>query len=92
MFCKPFVYVFQELKKRRYLCLEDYNEDFDFHCVKDIPEQYSKVYTICGTAFKNRIEYVTLIITIIITAFTHFNQSFKIIKETKKPVISKIYY
>ncbi|VVC29433.1 Hypothetical protein CINCED_3A016150 [Cinara cedri] len=65
-----------ELKKRKYLCIEDYNEDFDFHCVKDIPQHYSKIYTICGTPFNNRIEYVTLIITIIIIAFTHFNESF----------------
>ncbi|CAH1725790.1 unnamed protein product [Aphis gossypii] len=74
-----------ELKKRKYLCIEDYNEDFDFHCVEDVPAQYSKIYTICGTPFKNRIEYIVLIITIIIIAFTQFSESFKIIKQIKKP-------
>lgn len=74
-----------ELKKRKYLCIEDYNEDFDFHCVEDVPAQHSKIYTICGTPFKNRIEYIVLIITIIIIAFTHFSESFKIIKQIKKP-------
>lgn len=44
----------------------------------DIPVQYSQIYTICGTAFKNRIEYFILILTAIIIAFAHFNESFKI--------------
>lgn len=34
--------------------------------------------------FKNRIEYITLITTIIIIAFTHFNESFKVTKKMKK--------
>lgn len=66
------------MKKRKYLCIEDFNEDFDFHCVNKIPAQYSRVYTICGTPFKNRIEYAALIITIIIVSFTYFNKSLKI--------------
>lgn len=78
--------IFQGLKKRKYLCVEDFNEDFDFHCIQYIPAQHSQNYTICGTAFKNRIEYITLIITVIIVAFTHFNESFKIIKKVKKSV------
>ncbi|XP_025419960.1 uncharacterized protein LOC112690216 isoform X2 [Sipha flava] len=73
-----------ELEKRKYLCVEDYNEDFDFHCTKEVPVQYSKIYTICGTMFKNRIEYIILITTIIIVAFTHFNESFKVTKIMKK--------
>lgn len=72
------------MTKRKYLCVEDFNEDFDFHCIQQAPPQYSKNYTVCGTIFKNRIEYVTLLITIIIVAFTQFNVSYKIIKETKK--------
>lgn len=72
------------MKKRKYLCIEDYNEDFDFHCVIDVPAQHSQVYAICGTPFKNRIEYIVLMITIIMVAFTHFNKSFKIIRPTKK--------
>jgi len=49
-----------------------------------MPAQHSKNYTICGTPFKNRIEYVTLMIIIIIVAFTNFNKSFKILKKNKK--------
>jgi hypothetical protein len=67
------------LKKRKYLCLEDYDEDyFDFHCVNKQPSTNATWYTICGTPFKNRVEYIAMISAICFLAFNvlrnmHFN-------------------
>ncbi|XP_050425242.1 uncharacterized protein LOC126836139 [Adelges cooleyi] len=69
-----------DMTKRKYLCIQDYNEDFDFHCVKEIPA-FSKIYTICGTAFENRAEYVIIISTVTMVAFIQFY---------KPPIINKI--
>jgi len=56
-----------------------------------MPAQHSKNYTICGTPFKNWIEFVSLIIIIIIiVAFTNFNKSFKILKKNKKTINDNI--
>ncbi|CAL8115048.1 unnamed protein product [Orchesella dallaii] len=50
-------------KRRKYLCGTDYDEQyFDFRCVNGkIPKLYSEWYTICGTPFPNRAEYVQVI-------------------------------
>lgn len=47
-------------KRRKYLCATDYDEQyFDFSCLNGkVPKQYSEWYTICGTPFPNRAEYV----------------------------------
>ena len=50
----------QILTKRKYLCVSDYDEPYDFHCVKNEPKSGDRWYTICGTAYPNRAEYVLL--------------------------------
>lgn len=61
-------------RRRRYLCATDYDEKyFDFSCVKGkIPKQFAEWYTICGTPYPNRAEYVQVIVTICFTAFMVF--------------------
>lgn len=56
------------LKKQKYLCLEKYDEKyFDFHCIpggkplRHIKDEPLEWYTICGTDFDNRAEYITII-------------------------------
>ncbi|KAI5701229.1 hypothetical protein M8J75_007463 [Diaphorina citri] len=63
------------LSKRKYLCLEDYDEQyFDFQCCSSLPIQYSKWYQICGTPFPNRAEYVTIVaLPTIMAAFVFGN-------------------
>lgn len=48
------------LTKRTYLCLTNYDEPYDFHCVQNKPNLGDRWYTICGTAHSNRAEYVLL--------------------------------
>lgn len=56
-------------KRQKYLCLENYNKEyFDFHCLpgNKPPKQIESSeplewYTICGTDFENRAEYIILI-------------------------------
>uniref|UniRef100_A0A1B6CE90 DUF7802 domain-containing protein n=1 Tax=Clastoptera arizonana TaxID=38151 RepID=A0A1B6CE90_9HEMI len=52
-----------KLKKYAYLCANNYNEDyFDFSCTnKPNPNKVVRWYTICGTPFINRVEYITVI-------------------------------
>ncbi len=42
------------LTRDRYLCLTDYEEDFDFSCAEAPPEHGDSWYTICGTPHENR--------------------------------------
>lgn len=57
------------LSKGKYLCLTDYDEAyFDFHCVPHPPPAYSTWYTICGTPFSNRAEYIVIITTLSLLA------------------------
>lgn len=61
----------QVLKKRTYLCASDYDEPyFDFQCAKNgfAPAAGSVWYTICGTAFPNRAEYISIIAAICLLA------------------------
>ncbi|XP_075991581.1 uncharacterized protein LOC142986783 [Anticarsia gemmatalis] len=60
----------QELKKRKYFCPSDYDEKyFDFHCVGNkLPANGATWYTICGTPFENRAEYITVLSTILVVA------------------------
>lgn len=65
------------LKKRRFLCTSDYDEGYyDFHCLQSPPADGLEWYTICGTAFTNRAEYVVIISFISILAATVFYQFF----------------
>ncbi|XP_013189126.1 uncharacterized protein LOC106133833 [Amyelois transitella] len=64
----------QTLYKRKYFCPEDYDEKyFDFHCVGgQKPPNGALWYVICGTPFENRMEYITVISTIVLVAFSVF--------------------
>lgn len=82
----------QVLQKNEYLCATKYDEAyFDFHCVAGgAPKGKAKWYTICGTPFKNRIEYISVIVTLSVIALGVFWNSFfnyskdKIINKSKK--------
>lgn len=62
----------QTLYKRKYLCVTDYDESyFGWSCLPGGKPPVGKIgeyYTICGTPFENRIEYITLMLTITIIA------------------------
>ncbi|XP_055611366.1 uncharacterized protein LOC129757973 [Uranotaenia lowii] len=61
------------LEKRTFLCLSDYDEKyFDFHCLPRLPKEGSYWYTICGTPFENRAEYVLVLSLISFVAFMVF--------------------
>ncbi|XP_069123101.1 uncharacterized protein [Argopecten irradians] len=52
----------QILTKRKYLCLDDYDEDyFDFHCIKGKPPVGKEWYTVCGTPYRNHMEYIVVV-------------------------------
>jgi len=60
-------------KRRTYLCLEDFDEKyFDFSCVDKPPKMGSEWYTICGTPYPNKAEYVQVIGLICFVAFMFF--------------------
>ncbi|CAH0385600.1 unnamed protein product [Bemisia tabaci] len=62
------------LKKRKYLCIEDYDEAyFDFHCVPGGPPSERAIwYGICGTPFENRAEYIVIFSVITMIAGSTF--------------------
>jgi len=64
----------QSSRRRKYLCAEDYDEKyFDFRCVDNkLPKPYSEWYTICGTPYPNKAEYVQVIGTVCALAFVIF--------------------
>lgn len=45
--------ILKDLKKRAFLCLEDYDEKYyDFKCLKEVPPTGSSWYTVCGTPYE----------------------------------------
>ncbi|VDM82437.1 unnamed protein product [Strongylus vulgaris] len=73
------------LQREKFLCAKKYNEKyFDFHCIPNgIPQQQDdgtgrllplEYYAICGTDFKNRAEYTTIIWSCCIIFATFFYQ------------------
>jgi hypothetical protein len=42
------------LKRFKYLCAEDFAEDFTFDCVDELPALYSEWYTVCGKAHTDK--------------------------------------
>lgn len=68
------------LQKQKYLDPSDYDEGyFDFHCLPggEAPDDYMEWYTICGTPFENRVEYIMVVGGICWTAFmVFFNMHF----------------
>lgn len=77
----PFHRRLQVLQKRKYLCKTDYDEKyFDFHCLPGgkPPKDGALWYTICGTPFENRAEYVLVIGAItVVAAIVFFNMHFR---------------
>ncbi|XP_055702164.1 uncharacterized protein LOC129801297 [Phlebotomus papatasi] len=77
--CNKFVPVhglFKTLQKREFLCVTDYDEKYyDFHCLpgKKLPDEGSVWYTICGTPFENRVEYILILSLITFVAFIVFS-------------------
>ncbi|KAK3862835.1 hypothetical protein Pcinc_031338 [Petrolisthes cinctipes] len=64
-----------KLQRNTYLCPENYDEDyFDFHCLSDPPLDGSEWYTICGTPFRNRAEYITILVLYCVLAAAVFRQ------------------
>ena len=45
------------LSRFKYLCLTDYDEDFDFSCVEALPDEGAVWYTACGRAHSNAVLY-----------------------------------
>jgi len=41
------------LTRYKYLCAEDFDEDFSFACVEALPEEGSEWYTVCGRAHRD---------------------------------------
>ncbi|XP_046977191.1 uncharacterized protein LOC124543163 [Vanessa cardui] len=83
----------QTLYKRKYFCIQDYNEDyFDFHCLGGkLPPNGATWYTICGTPFENRVEYITVLSTILIMASGVFYAIyFKTTQTTATPASKKM--
>lgn len=70
----------QVLERKKYLCFQNYSQDyFDFHCVpKFQPSKHEVVhwYTICGTSFKSKAEYLCIMIGITMVAFIVFKTVF----------------
>ena len=67
----------QTLKKRKYLCANDYDEGyFDFRCLPGgrRPAHGARWYTACGVPFTNRAEYVSMITAITALALGVFYQ------------------
>lgn len=53
------------LQKRKYLCVEDYDEKyFDFNCVKKVPSSGSVWYTACGAPLQNPVEIIAVVSTL----------------------------
>ena len=42
----------------QYLCAEDYDEDYSFACVDELPAPYAEWYTVCGKAHSNFPRYL----------------------------------
>lgn len=56
-----FLFSFQVLKKRKYLCATDYDEKyFDWHCLPggEAPSFGATWYTVCGVALPNKVEFI----------------------------------
>ncbi|GAB0089641.1 uncharacterized protein DMENIID0001_042170 [Sergentomyia squamirostris] len=68
--------LFKTLQKRVFLCVTDYDEAYyDFHCLpgQKLPKEGSSWYTVCGTPFENRVEYILILSLIAFVAFMVFS-------------------
>ena len=71
------LFYFQKLSKRKYLCLSDYDEPYDFHCLSDLPRTGENWYTICGQPYPLRAEYILLTVTTAVIGISWFWQLLK---------------
>ncbi len=46
------------LKRYKFLCAEDFDEDFSFACVDELPEEGSEWYTVCGRAHTSFLKWM----------------------------------
>ncbi|XP_031634296.1 uncharacterized protein LOC116347718 [Contarinia nasturtii] len=63
------------LERRKFLCVENYDEKYyDFKCLQNgrAPSEGSVWYTVCGTQFENRAEYITVLSLITFIAYMVF--------------------
>lgn len=75
--------IFQELKKRKYLCPTDYDENYyNWDCLpgRKPPSNGAYWYTACGVPLPNRAEYIAIISIICVLGATvygnlHFRSS-----------------
>ncbi|XP_048508483.1 uncharacterized protein LOC105689904 isoform X2 [Athalia rosae] len=82
----------QTLYKTKYLCAENNREGyFGWHCLPGgkPPKHGANWYTACGTPLENRAEYITVIVTICIAAFTVFLNIFFLNNKSSKTIDSK---
>ena len=59
-----FLFHHQVLQKRSFLCVSDFDEDYyDFHCLPGgkAPKEGTREYSVCGTPFENRPEYIVVV-------------------------------
>ncbi|KAG7155591.1 hypothetical protein Hamer_G015958 [Homarus americanus] len=69
------------LKRQTYLCTDDYDEKYyDFHCLPGGQRVSDGMewYTICGTPFPNRAEYISVIVLVcVVSAVIFYNLLFR---------------
>ncbi|XP_059615115.1 uncharacterized protein LOC132260789 [Phlebotomus argentipes] len=84
--------LFKTLQKRQFLCVTDYDEKYyDFHCLpgKKLPKEGSVWYTVCGSPFENRVEYILILSLIAFVAFVVFSSIHLDRKQQSAPEASK---
>ncbi|XP_055323657.1 uncharacterized protein LOC129578703 [Sitodiplosis mosellana] len=72
---EPVHTILKTLHRQKYLCLDNYDEKYyDFHCLPNatVPSDGSIWYTVCGTPFENRAEYLTVLSLITFIAYMVF--------------------
>lgn len=75
---EQFNFIFQVLKRKKYLCQTNYDEKFNFKCLEKPPSEGAQWYSICGSPLENKAEYVLIISLICILAIVVFkNLHFK---------------
>jgi len=68
--------VLQVLTKQTFLCMSDYDEPFDFHCLHEaqLPSDGMDWYTVCGTPVTNRAEYVIMVSAFVLLGLWVYGQ------------------
>jgi hypothetical protein len=69
--------------KRKYLCLNDFDEPFDFSCVKTPPKDGDHWYTACGWKYDNYWEHLTVVYSYCLMGLVIFYSILRGTSETK---------